>query len=65
MDIDVETEQRVAYVPTRIPPATFRGTDCAQLAERYAAYRRNMGLDMAQHDPDVVIPVAAVVGNDA
>lgn len=58
MDVEIETEQRVAYAPTRIPPATFRGTDCAQLAERYAAYRRNMGLDLVTHDPDVIIPVA-------
>ena len=39
---------------TRIEPATFRGVDCAVLAERYAASRRGSGLDAVQDDPDTI-----------
>ncbi|MCA3556489.1 hypothetical protein [Aestuariivirga sp.] len=44
---------------TRIEPASFRGVDCKVLAERYAAYRRNMGLDARPADADVIEPAAA------
>lgn len=60
MSLDIEMEA-VAVRPaelTKIEPATFRGVDCAVLAERYVAYRRNMGLDDPQDDPDVIKPAA-------
>ena len=61
MSLDGDAETAVKHVPglTRIEPATFRGTDCAVLAERYAAYRRNNGLDEAQDDPDRIMPAAS------
>lgn len=58
MGLEIDTEQgpkRPADL-TKIAPATFRGVDCAVLAERYVAYRRNMGLDDAEHDPDEIRP---------
>lgn len=45
--------KRVADL-TKIEPMTFRGVDCAVLAERYAAYRRNSRLDDIEQDPEVV-----------
>lgn len=39
---------------TRIPPASFRGVDCSELAARYATYRRNAGLDQQSIDPDEI-----------
>ena len=57
MDLEVDVEPMVTIRPaelTRIEPASFRGVDCAVLAERYVAYRRNLGLDLAQDDPDVI-----------
>jgi hypothetical protein len=61
MSLEGEAETAVKYVPglTRVAPASFRGTDCAVLAERYAAYRRNNGLDEVQDDPDRIIPAAS------
>ena len=43
-----------AMTLTRIPPASFRGVDCSELAARYAAYRRNAGLDQQNNDPDEI-----------
>lgn len=60
MSLDVETEA-VATRPaglTTIAPATFRGVDCAVLAERYAAYRRDLSLDPAVVIPDLMVPQA-------
>jgi len=63
MDIEADIDQPVTQTPPpsspRIPPATFRGTDCAVLAERYAEYRRNMLRDMAPPDPDLIVTAAA------
>jgi hypothetical protein len=59
MEIDVEQVAKRSADLTKIEPATFRGVDCAVLAERYAAYRLNMGLDVVEHDPDEIKPVAA------
>ncbi|WP_146256013.1 hypothetical protein [Aestuariivirga litoralis] len=56
MSLDIEgdaTTPRAGSL-TRIEPATFRGVDCAVLAERYAAYRRGTGLDAAPDDPDTI-----------
>ena len=60
MDMEIDVEQSVQRHAdlTKIEPATFRGVDCAVLAERYVAYRRNMGLDEVQHDPDEIKPAA-------
>ena len=59
MEIDVEQGAKRPADLTKIEPATFRGVDCAVLAERYVAYRRNMGLDEIEHDPDEIKPAAA------
>lgn len=58
LDIDAEPVAQRPLGLTRIEPATFRGVDCAVLAERYAAYRRDSGLDAMQDDPDVIRPQA-------
>ena len=60
MSLDVEAEPAVKRPLdlTRIEPATFRGVDCAVLAERYVAYLRNRDLGGATEDPDVIRPVA-------
>ncbi len=39
---------------TIIPPASFRGIDCAVLAARYIVYRRNAGLDQRRENPDEI-----------
>jgi hypothetical protein len=61
MSLDIEAEPAVTRPAdlTRIAPATFRGVDCAVLAERYAAYLRSRDRDGATEDPDVIQPVAA------
>lgn len=61
MSLDTMTEPTVTRAAelTRIAPATFRGVDCAVLAERYVAYRRDSGLDHVQDDPDTIKPVAS------
>lgn len=61
MSLDVEAEGPVTRAPhlTRIAPAMFNGIDCAVLAERYAAYRRNSGIDVVKEDPDVIKPAAS------
>lgn len=48
---------------TRIEPATFRGVDCAVLAERYAAYRRDRCQDLPVHIPDVIEPPVSASEN--
>lgn len=60
MSLDTMTEPTVTRAAelTRIEPATFRGVDCAVLAERYVAYRRDSGLDLVQDDPDTIKPMA-------
>lgn len=61
MSLDAEAESAVKSVATAPPiaPATFRGVDCAVLAERYVAYRRSSGLDARHEDPDVIRPAPA------
>ena len=54
LDIDAEPVAARPIDLTVIAPATFRGVDCAVLAERYVAYRRGSGFDQAQDDPDVI-----------
>lgn len=50
---DAETGVKRVSDLTKIEPVTFRGVDCAVLAERYAAYwRRTMPDDFAKN-PDV------------
>lgn len=58
MDMDVERVAPAAPELTKIEPATFRGIDCAVLAERYAAYLRSKQHDEAQANLDVIMPVA-------
>ena len=60
MDMEIDMEQAATRSAdlTKIEPATFRGVDCAVLAERYVAYRLNMGLDEVEHDPDEIRPAA-------
>lgn len=56
MSLEVEAEP-VASRPaglTTIAPATFRGVDCAVLAERYAAYRCNLKPEDPEDDPDEI-----------
>lgn len=67
MSLDAGLERAAARPAglTRIEPASFRGVDCKVLAERYAAYRRNMGLDDKRDDADVIEPVAAPSGEHA
>ena len=66
MDIEVNSEQAAAPVSAlaRLAPATFRGVDCAVLAERYAAYRRDKGLDVIIIDPDVITPAGLAASLD-
>ena len=52
-----------AEVLTKIEPATFRGIDCALLAERYVAYRRSSGLDTVLADPDRITPATSDPAN--
>jgi len=61
MSLDANTEPAVTRAAelTRIEPATFRGVDCAVLAERYVAYRKDNGLDLVQDDPDTIKPMAS------
>lgn len=61
MSLDTTTETTVMRAAdlTRIAPATFRGVDCAVLAERYVAHRRDSGLDHVQDDPDAIKPMAS------
>ena len=59
MDMDhsvIEAEQgdKRAADLTRIEPATFRGVDCAVLAERYAAYLRGKQAEEAEDSLDVI-----------
>ena len=54
MDIDVEQVAARGPELTRIEPATFRGVDCAVLAERYAVYFRSKQQDEAQDNQDVI-----------
>lgn len=56
MSLDIEADVVAPRAPqlTRIEPASFRGVDCAVLAERYVAYRRNSGLDAIKNEPDVI-----------
>lgn len=58
LDIDAEPVAQRPLGLTRIEPATFRGVDCAVLAERYVAYRRDNGLDAEQDDLDEIRPQA-------
>jgi hypothetical protein len=58
LEFDVEQGAKRAADLTKIEPSAFRGVDCAVLAERYVAYRRNMGLDEIEHDPDEIKPAA-------
>lgn len=58
LDIDAEPVAQRPLGLTRIEPATFRGVDCAVLAERYVAYRRDNGLAAEQDDPDEIRPQA-------
>ena len=61
MSLDATTEPAVTRAAelTRIEPASFRGVDCAVLAERYVAYRKDNGLDLVQDDPDTIKPIAS------
>ena len=56
MSLEIEAEPATVRPAglTRIEPASFRGVDCAVLAERYAAYRRKMKPDDIPDDPDVI-----------
>lgn len=64
MDVEVGSEQAAAPVPTsaRYAPATFRGVDCAVLAERYVAYRRDKGLDVVIPDLDLIKTASSASG---
>ncbi len=50
--------KRVADL-TKIEPVTFRGVDCAVLAERYATYWRSMRLDEIEENPDSIEAISA------
>lgn len=63
MEQDVVGAALPAGGRTRIAPATFRGVDCAVLAERYAAYRRERCQDLPVNIPDVIEPPVAVAEN--
>lgn len=54
--LDIAAEAVVPRSPelTRIEPATFRGVDCAVLAERYVAYRLGLAQGAPQDDADVI-----------
>ena len=57
MDLEVDVEPMVTIRPaelTRIEPASFRGVDCAVLAERYVAFRLGLQQAAPQDDPDVI-----------
>ena len=58
--MDMEAERAIGLFNglTKIEPATFRGVDCAELAERYAAYLRNKEIGEARDDEDVVRPAS-------
>lgn len=57
--IDAETGVKRVADLTKIEPVTFRGVDCAVLAERYAAYLRSMQIDDMLEDADVIIDAPA------
>ena len=64
MDIDMEQAAPRAADLTRIEPATFRGVDCAVLAERYAAYFRSKQQETAQDNLDVIAPAVQPSSED-
>lgn len=56
MDMEVERAIDSLNGLRMIEPATFRGVDCAELAQRYAVYLRNKELDEARDSADVIRP---------
>ena len=65
MEIDVEQGPKRSADLTKIEPATFRGVDCAVLAERYAAYRRTrsslrLRRTVKTSDHLIFLPIASV-----
>lgn len=59
-ELGVKRVPDTVLTPTVIPPASFRGIDCAVLAARYVVYRRNAGLDRAPEPMDrISLPTAA------
>lgn len=50
---DAETGVKRVSDLTKIEPVTFRGVDCAVLAERYAAYWRRTRPENILEDPEV------------
>jgi hypothetical protein len=51
---DAETGVKRVSDLTKIEPVTFRGVDCAVLAERYAAYWRSTRPEDMLEDPEVI-----------
>ena len=60
MGFEFDVERGVMRVAdlTKIDPVMFRGVDCAVLAERYVAFRRNNCLDHVHDVPDVIKPAS-------
>ena len=60
MGFEFDVERGVMSVAdlTKIEPVMFRGVDCAVLAERYVAFRRNNCLDHVHDVPDVIKPAS-------
>lgn len=60
MGFEFDVERGVIRVAdlTKIEPVMFRGVDCAVLAERYVAFRRNNCLDHVHDVPDVIKPAS-------
>ena len=56
MDVDAERAVEPDTGLTKIEPATFRGTDCTVLAERYAAYLRSKQRVEFEENLDVIRP---------
>lgn len=59
-ELGVKRVGEVSREPRPEAPRQFRGVDCALLAERYVAYRREKGLDAVTPPviPEIVIKSA-------
>lgn len=58
MDMDAEPVGEPFNGLTKIEPSTFRGVDCALLAERYATYLLAKEIDEARANQDIIRPAS-------
>lgn len=64
MDVEIEVEAAVRPMAYRGERVMFRGVDCAELADRYATYRRALRQERGEPDPDIILPAGRMAGGD-